>query len=809
MRSVRTTRTTNPRLTRKTALGWLILLLLVPAIAAAADGRTSPRSYIPAHGLIAYCEFEGLDAHADAWKATATSDMLSKTKAGAMIAELATRWSDWALQNQAAGASSGALAAALSGHVFHKGFVLAVHDDRKEGLCVTLVLPGIGRAEQRGRLDRLGRFWLRTQVDADGELPKPVKLRGRDVYAVLHDRPAMPKGEQADVAPAIPEPRKDTGWPAAKVSGWLEGEDLVLICTPYKEMREKHEPSAGGLTATTPQNQLALVWDTIDGKRPNVEKHPGFVAACSEGNDLKGFEAAGLYFVGPDTNQGLLIAFAESDPSHGSQAEMGAQGRENATPSYLPAPIDEEIRRAGASVDPLPPVLTEKDAEFMNGPQTSANASLKGESSSKPDAADDEMAFWRKGVKALGLDGIRRIAGRYGFQDRAFVNDLRVEAPSPRQGLTGWLDQPRFRSDRLPPLPDGVRTFAAGSIELHAPFQSVLGMLKAMDLEHTDDLGELENFLNNDLASLEAVLRHVRPSWCVFHSQAKQNDRPNGEDSALAGYALVAEINDREAFDKALDQAVFAANHSLLKLMGENPPPTGRTTRGQSPNAPFKRLAAPDKGYRLNDTWLEVLEIDDGVEPVLLVGKTVVVVAANLDLARQVLANEPSASKRWQARAELQNSLKSMPRDLTFLAVADHRNSRFPGAVQSLPWLAQFVANMSLDDDPANASAWCILDPFGIPRPGAFIAWIDPKNRPQADELQSFLFDSVVAATVDDRGYRLVTREPFPLALLLNDVTGKFSVSARFTDPRGLRFEESLYLTHAILDLLGSGRSDP
>jgi hypothetical protein len=119
------------------------------------------------------------------------------------------------------------------------------------------------------------------------------------------------------------------------------------------------------------------------------------------------------------------------------------------------------------------------------------------------------------------------------------------------------------------------------------------------------------------------------------------------------------------------------------------------------------------------------------------------------------------------------------------------------------------VANMSLDGDPANASAWCILDPFGIPRPGAFIAWIDPKNRPQADELQSFLFDSVVAATVDDRGYRLVTREPFPLALLLNDMTGKFSVSARFTDPRGLRFEESLYLTHAILDLLGSGRSDP
>jgi hypothetical protein len=68
---------------------WLFLALLIATTAQAADARSSPHRHIPAKNLIAYFEFDGLDAHADAWKGTAAYATLVKTKAGAMISDLA------------------------------------------------------------------------------------------------------------------------------------------------------------------------------------------------------------------------------------------------------------------------------------------------------------------------------------------------------------------------------------------------------------------------------------------------------------------------------------------------------------------------------------------------------------------------------------------------------------------------------------------------------------------------------------------------------------------------------------------------
>src|SRR5205807_119341 len=44
----------------------------------------------------------------------------------------------------------------------------------------------------------------------------------------------------------------------------------------------------------------------IEGKRPNASTHPGRVAALAEGEDIKGFEPDGLFFVEPAGGQGLI-----------------------------------------------------------------------------------------------------------------------------------------------------------------------------------------------------------------------------------------------------------------------------------------------------------------------------------------------------------------------------------------------------------------------------------------------------------------------------------------------------------------------
>jgi hypothetical protein len=75
----------SPSRPRRHASCWLFLALLIPTTATAADPRPSPHRHIPAKNLIAYFEFEGLDAHAEVWKGSAAHAALTKTKAGAMI----------------------------------------------------------------------------------------------------------------------------------------------------------------------------------------------------------------------------------------------------------------------------------------------------------------------------------------------------------------------------------------------------------------------------------------------------------------------------------------------------------------------------------------------------------------------------------------------------------------------------------------------------------------------------------------------------------------------------------------------------
>ena len=65
----------------------------------------------------------------------------------------------------------------------------------------------------------------------------------------------------------------------------------------------------------------------------------------------------------------------------------------------------------------------------------------------------------------LGLDGVKRIVGRWGFQGKALLTDVRIEAPVPRKGLVAWLDQPAFDKDHLPPIPLATHAFIVDSFD--------------------------------------------------------------------------------------------------------------------------------------------------------------------------------------------------------------------------------------------------------------------------------------------------------------------------------------------------------
>ena len=66
------------------------LLLAGPAFAGADDGQSLAR-FIPADGLAALVEHDGLAGHAEAWRASAAYKMLNETSLGAMVEDIAVQ----------------------------------------------------------------------------------------------------------------------------------------------------------------------------------------------------------------------------------------------------------------------------------------------------------------------------------------------------------------------------------------------------------------------------------------------------------------------------------------------------------------------------------------------------------------------------------------------------------------------------------------------------------------------------------------------------------------------------------------------
>src|SRR5262249_46296772 len=95
----------RPRIAPLPALRGAAALLALLATAATAQTARTPAGaagtslarYVPAKELLFYAEFDGLDAHADAWKKTAAYKLLNETTLGALLEDLASQGLDKAL----------------------------------------------------------------------------------------------------------------------------------------------------------------------------------------------------------------------------------------------------------------------------------------------------------------------------------------------------------------------------------------------------------------------------------------------------------------------------------------------------------------------------------------------------------------------------------------------------------------------------------------------------------------------------------------------------------------------------------------
>jgi hypothetical protein len=354
--------------------------------------------------------------------------------------------------------------------------------------------------------------------------------------------------------------------------------------------------------------------------------------------------------------------------------------------------------------------------------------------------------------KILNLAGFQRLGGRWGFHGKALLADLRIEAPAPRSGLPHLLDQPALSKDALAVIPRGARQVTVVSLDLAELFDQLAALASAIDPEARALLAEAEKAVKESAGvDLRAdLLAAIGAEWTFFSGASDSDDGPPP--------ALLVSIRDREALLRHLDTLADRFNRAFRDA---------EQAAGGEPLDPvlkLERLAEPERGFVL--TAATALAWDgEPLEPTLLVGSSHLALALSPAEARQALSAESDREHQWQAGREVTQALDQFPERLTSLFISDCRDSWLPDGIADLPRTVQTLANLaSIEFSPETSTGDFVLAGLGLPRPGGFRLRIDRALIPRASDLRSYLFPSICATAVDERGLRLIIREALPLA---------------------------------------------
>ena len=782
-----------PRSARPGLLGTLVLIAMLAAAARSAEPDRAPRRYFPARALIAYIEYEGLDAHARAWEATAAHDLLVKTPAGSMFADLFRQLTRYRVDLPKGAELDATRAIAALEPLVRKGFACGVYAAAADDFGAILVLRGFGKFDMPGQLDRLRRFLADMDPEATTMFPGPRRIRGRDVHQFLEVDDEGKNPLHVDEPPGTSPDAPTT----VLVSAWMEDDDLIVVlgnCAgrPVGET----EPTA----TVGDRDSIAAVLDALEGKSPDVATHPGFRSAVVEGKDLKGFEPNGLYFVElkPELGGPLLLlegvelaaelvfelmefgleSFDDDanppPPNAAHEAPTGPQPKkeEQLALASTERPKDRPVKAvAGDDHEKAEP------AEKPRAKAADTSEAADGRSIKTVDDLNREL------VEGLGLEGVKRIVGRWGFQGKALLSDVRVESAPPRKGMASLFEQPAFRTDHLPAIPPDAKDFVLASLDAGQSYRKLVETTDRIEPGCAEGYAAFEAMVKEaiGLRLREDLLRHVGPTWAIVNVPDRAGAAGDHTEAAPRHEVFVAAIDDADAFDKVAESLAGRIDELIrtsVESQRENAP------RGQD-TASFgvHRLPAPDRGFRFDvPSWS--FQWKDGDAPscrvrlgikvsiYLLIGKTSIVVASDLERARHVLAAQQPSTRCWKPAGELANAIEGLPVELTFLSVSDPALCDLPEMIAGLPDTIRSVLRvLALNRDDDEEPLRILLDVIGVPRPGWPSIRIDRAKRPTVEDLRRHFFASVLATAVDDRGYRVIQREPFPFAGLASEVS--------------------------------------
>ena len=345
-----------------------------------------------------------------------------------------------------------------------------------------------------------------------------------------------------------------------------------------------------------------------------------------------------------------------------------------------------------------------------------------------------------------GLDGLKRIDLRWGFQADALRNVVRVVAPAPRRGVLALFDGPTFRIGQVPPIPKGVENFTVLALAPDVLYGKIVALASQGDPASGPKIAEAEGAIARALGARlkEDLLAKIGPLWVAY----------GGVEEGGLRAAIVTEARDPATLLEAFDRAVVLANAQIRAEAARNP------KAAQGP-VEIRKVEGASPGYQM---ILPAGAMPPGVaattRPTLLVGNGRIALGLNEDEARAALETRP-----WTPSPDLAGPLGDVRGDLVLLSLSDPGTS-VPDMVANTPTLLGVANNVFASIAQARiAAARAANRARGVPMPPLrqpMQLTIDPAKVPAAGAIRGPLFQGFMAVSVGDEGFTIVTRDAIP-----------------------------------------------
>ncbi len=363
---------------------------------------------------------------------------------------------------------------------------------------------------------------------------------------------------------------------------------------------------------------------------------------------------------------------------------------------------------------------------------------------------------------SLGLDRVKRFDYRWGFDGPALMTITRLVAPAPRAGVLSLLEQPTFETGKLPPLPAGLDGFTVFSFAPGTFYQKVTQLAKATDPNAAGAIAMFEEMAKDMTGKpVNEVLKRLGPLMVTYSVPSKINAPTNALQGLAQGLvhvpksSIAIQVDDVDGFAPILN--------NLIERFNVSQKPVADRPGGEAP-AEFQPLKGIKHGYVLSVSP-SVLPLPAGMRPTVVLGKASLIIASTPAAAREALAQEgkPGGLPKGDA---LEEALSHVPSKVTVLSVTDTKNSMLPEVVANLPGLVQLIGS-SASGSPNNGMSAVFGQVLRRGRPPVrggrpFQLHVDADQVPAPDDLRPYLFPATFAMTVDDEGFRFISRESFP-----------------------------------------------